>query len=109
MFAPVGWYNRVIVVFGTLTLWPAAHFHYSTFWLYATIWCAFTYQWTLTWAYNRGWQGFANEIASPPSEIIEMFEMYVNRKAVALEDLKQLCIRYGIPREEVQPIVDRGF
>lgn len=102
---PVGLWNRLIVILGTGSIMLART--WWVFFAYLAVW-AYTYSLTLANVYARGAREAAREIAAAV-DADEAFEMHLNRKLVALDDLAALCGRYGIPPEEVLPIIERGY
>jgi hypothetical protein len=103
-YGRVPWTIRLFVVVGTLCLsLPITQF---SFWMYATVWIV-TYQLALGIAYHRGLTDAHRERLPP--DVREMFELEFNRKLVALEDLRTICIKYGVPPPEIFPVIERGF
>lgn len=93
---------------------PAAYLgDWVTFWIWAAFWSPFTLQWTLSNAYHNGARDFiasAGRVSpAQAEEFIEFLEMRANEKLVALEDLRDICIKYDVPLEEIEAIVRRGF
>lgn len=118
---PVGWGNRVMLVVCMLSLAMVSWFdNWAQFWLLAGIWLPFTMQFLLNDVYRRGRDagevevlkalGF-NQLADAESieQVTEVFEMHVNKRIVALHDLREICEKYDVPLEEMQPIVHRAF
>lgn len=112
LYAPVDWWSRAQVLIGTLCMVFVTN--YWVLVLYIALWGGVVYQAALSSAYYKGWNDFLVDTGLPTSpkeaeEFIEFVEMKMNMKVVALEDLRDICIKYNIPLEEMNPIVQRGF
>lgn len=113
MLGSPGWWNRWVVVIGVMASYGVL---YTPWWvklIYAVVW-SLIFQMNLGIVYHRGADHAHREMYEHMTgikgdEIAQSVEMFVNSKMVALQDLKDIGMRYGIPAEELQSIVDRGF
>lgn len=100
----VGWLNRVYVLLGTGVILTMRT--WTEMAIYAVIWFGI-YQLILASVYYRGQTYAYREMNG--GEASELLEIALNSRLVALHDFAELCGKYGIPPEEVVPIVKRGF
>lgn len=105
---PVGWLNRLYVVFGTALI-LFAQYSWIPLMLYIVIWWGI-YLLVLANVFDRGQAAAYRELDDDlPEDIAEMVAMHHNARMVALDDLADLCLKYGIPPEEAVPIIERGY
>lgn len=110
-----------MIVLCFMSIGLASWFEYwVSFWVYCAIWLPFTIQFLLNDVFRRGRDagevqmlkalGFDRLVdAETAEQVTEAFEMHINKRMVALDDLRNICEKYDVPMEEMQPIVHRAF
>lgn len=105
---PIGWVNRLYVLAGTALILVVRYTMIQVM-VYVVIWWAI-YLLILGNVFFRGWRAACQQMNDGvPEDIVEAVMLTHNARLVALDDLANLCMKYGIPPEEAVPIIERGY